>query len=437
MVITVVIDLYGAKNNGTTVTAMRLCENLRNFGHEVRVIAYVPEDIKNPDFHGVKVLRCRKSVIVGFEWLVEAQGFTFGKTSPKEIADFIRGSDVVHIMFPFPLERMVRKVAKVMGIPITGAYHLQPENITYTIGLGKAKGVNAYVYRLFRRWLYRYIRTIHTPSETMKQEMIQHHYRGDIHGISNGVSSFMHVIPSEKPEEFKDKFVITMVGRLSGEKRQDLIIKAIGKSKYNDRIQLILCGQGPKDFVYCNMAKKYLKNPLVIKFVNQEELRKILNYTDLYVHSSDVESEAIACIEAFSCGAVPVISDSPYTATRFFSLDEHCLFKAGDPESLREKMEFFIEHEGYKKELSPKYIEFSKTFAVADKVRELIDMFCLEIKRDQEDKSLGRTYYSTARERRSLRRIAKKAGIMDPVIYTKDVYHSKERVDWENINDQR
>lgn len=36
-----------------------------------------------------------------------------------------------------------------------------------------------------------------------------------------------------------------MIGRLSREKRQDLIIKAIGESKYNDKIQLVLCGKGP------------------------------------------------------------------------------------------------------------------------------------------------------------------------------------------------
>ncbi len=425
MVITLVVDLYGVKNNGTTVTAMRTAENLMALGHEVRVIAYVPDDVKEESLHGVKLLRCRKAVVYGFEWLIESQGFTFGKTTPEEIASFIKESDVVHLMFPFPLENMVRKVAKVMSIPVTGAYHLQPENITYTIHLGKAKGVNAFVYFLFRKWLYRYIRTIHTPSLTMKKEMLDHHYRGDIHAISNGVSPFMHVIETEKPKEYQDKYVIVMVGRLSGEKRQDLIIKAIGKSKYNEKIQLILCGKGPKEKTYLLLSKKYLKNPLQIKFVSQEELRKILNWADLYVHSSDVESEAIACIEAFSCGAVPVISNSPYTATRFFSLDEHCLFEAGNAQSLRERIEFFIENPEYKAILAPKYIEFSKGFAVKDKAEELSKMMELEIQRDKEDKMLHRTYYSSKKENRQLRRIAKKAHIENPYIVEKDVYHSK------------
>lgn len=425
MKITMVIDLYGDKNNGTTVTGMRTCERLLSLGHEVNVIAYVPEDIKGNEIKGVKLLRCNKAVVPVFESLIESQGFTFGKIDEKMIADFIKDSDVVHVMFPFPLEQKVRRVAKVMGIPITSAYHLQPENITYTAYLGKSKLVNGIVYRLFYNWLYRYTRTIHTPSQTMKEEMLEHKYKGDIHAISNGCTDFMHQIDVEKPTEYKDKYIITMVGRLSREKRQDLIIKAIGKSKYNDKIQLILCGQGPVKSKYERLSKKYLKNTIDIKFVNQEELRKILNYTDLYVHSSDVESEAIACIEAFACGTVPVISDSPYTATRHFALDDKCLFKAGNYKSLRERIEFFIENEEYKNALSPKYIEYAKSFAITDKANELVEMMKLEIERDKEDKRLNRTYFSSKKERKALKKTAEKIGLENPCIYTKDVYHSK------------
>lgn len=435
MIITMVIDLYGDKNNGTTVTAMRTCESLLSLGHEVRVIAYVPDSVKGDVINGVKVLRCEKAVVPVFEGIIESQGFTFGKTSEKKIAEFIKGSDVVHLMFPFPLEVMVYHVAKLMHIPVTGAYHLQPENITYTAHLGKCRPVNCFVYALFRNWLYRYLRTIHTPSQTMRQEMIDHHYRGDIHAISNGVVSFMHPIEVEKPKEYQGRFVITMVGRLSGEKRQELIIKAIGKSRYNDKIQLILCGIGPKKERYQRLADKYLKNPVNICFVDQDKLREILNYSDLYVHSSDVESEAIACIEAFSCGLVPVISDSPYTATRHFSLDEHCLFKAGDYHSLMEKIAFFIENPEYKKDLSSRYVEYAKEFEVISKAKELVSMMELEIERSNEDDKKGRTYYSSRSERRKLRSLARKIGIKNPLIYDKDIYHSSEKKEFINKKD--
>ena len=45
----------------------------------------------------------------------------------------------------------------------------------------------------------------------------------------------------------------------------------------------------------------------------------------------DAEIEAIACIEAFSCGLVPVIAGSEQSATPQFALDERSLFNAGRP----------------------------------------------------------------------------------------------------------
>ena len=40
----------------------------------------------------------------------------------------------------------------------------------------------------------------------------------------------------------------------------------------------------------------------------RDELRRLINMCDLYVHASDAEIEGISCMEALACGLVPVIS---------------------------------------------------------------------------------------------------------------------------------
>ena len=65
---------------------------------------------------------------------------------------------------------------------------------------------------------------------------------------------------------------------------------------------------------------------------------------DLYVHTSDAEIEAMSCMEAFACGLVPVIADSPRSATPQFALDERSLFPAGDTDALAERIDWWIEH---------------------------------------------------------------------------------------------
>lgn len=86
-----------------------------------------------------------------------------------------------------------------------------------------------------------------------------------------------------------------MIGRLSGEKRQDLIIEAAKRSKYADRLQLVFAGKGPKEKAYRKLAAG-LAHPPVFGFYGQDELRRLINMCDLYVHASDAEIEGTSCM---------------------------------------------------------------------------------------------------------------------------------------------
>ena len=165
-----------------------------------------------------------------------------------------------------------------------------------------------------------------------------------------------------------------MVGRYSVEKRQDLIIKAIQSSKYEHKIQLILAGKGPWKG-YLEEISKTLTNPPVFDFYTEEELIEVINFCDLYVHASDAEIEAISCMEAFTCGLVPVISDSKISATNQFALDELNLFRHGDADSLREKIEYWMEHEEEKKARSLAYIDYAKQYSIDACVCQLEKVF--------------------------------------------------------------
>lgn len=378
MKIVFVLDCYNVLTNGTTATAVRFASELRALGHEVRILGCESEkDKDDKDYYGMKHYD-----FPVFEPLIVKEGFSFSQARDyKTMCQAIKGADVVHIFLPFRLENKARLIAEAYHVPVTAAFHLQPDNITSAIGLGHFSFLNNCIYLGFKNVTYRYVRHVHCPSEMIQDQLKKHHYDNKTHVISNGVNlDFFHPIDSEKPKEYKERFVITMTGRLAGEKRQDLIIKAIGKSKYNSKIQLILSGQGPYLQHYKKLIKRCkLVNPPVMEFKSQDELRKLLNYCDLYVHASDAEIEGIGAIEAFACGAVPVISDSKLSATNYFALDEHCLFKAGSYKSLRSRIDFFIEHPELKKELSQRYIKYAQGFGLEKQVKMMEDMFAQAI----------------------------------------------------------
>ena len=121
--ITIVCDVLGAENNGTTIAAMNLIRYLRQAGHEVRVLC--PDKTKK-DLEGYYVVPTRSfGVFTGY---IEKNGVSLAKADDKTVRAAINGSDVVHIMLPFTLGKKAIQVAKEMNIPITTGFHLLAEN---------------------------------------------------------------------------------------------------------------------------------------------------------------------------------------------------------------------------------------------------------------------------------------------------------------------
>lgn len=372
MIITIIADVYGNQNNGTAITAQRLIESLKKRGHEVRLVS--PYDCDREGYYTVP-----KRNFYCFNNYIEKNGVELAKPDLEVLEKAIKGSDVVHIMMPFKLGRAAVRTTKAMHIPCTAAFHCQPENFSSHVFLKDVKLANDYLYRRFRRVLYRHVKHIHCPSEYIASELSAHKYKAKLHVISNGVAACYHKGESERPDELKDKFLILFTGRFVGEKRHDLLIKGVAQSKYRDKIRILLAGKGPKEDKIIRLAKKLKLPRPIIGFYTPEELNKVINYCDLYVHPADVEIEAISALEAITCGLVPVINESPRSATRFFALDDRCLFD-GTPQSLAAKIDYWIEHPEEKREMSDRYIEYSCKFNLDRSVDQMLDMFNEAIK---------------------------------------------------------
>ncbi|MDE6565685.1 MAG: glycosyltransferase [Clostridia bacterium] len=360
-----VIDQFNSHNNGISISTVRFANCLRNEGHDVRIVTTgTPQDNLYivPERY-VPIATC----------FAHVQGQLFAKPQKKVLKEAIAWCDVAHFIMPWKLSKAGIKVAKKLNKPYTAAFHVQAENVTYNIGLGNNKCAINFVYDWFRNGFYKKIKHIHCPSKFIADELVAHKYKNELHVISNGINENFLPIKSEKPEEFKDKFVITMVGRHSIEKRQDILINAVAKSKYCDKIQLIFAGKGPKTEYYKKLAKK-LPNPPEFKSFVQSDLINVLQFSDLYVHASEVEIEAVSCLEAMACGLVPIISNSPISATKQFAIDNKSLFNNGDIDDLATKIDYWIEHEDEKEQYSKKYVEYAQNYNIKTCVAKFEEM---------------------------------------------------------------
>lgn len=355
MKILFVIDVYFSTNNGTSISAQRFAEELRKRGHEVRIMtASEPRE----GVYGLPELN-----FFIFNGMIHKQGFKYAKCDKKVIREAVEWADVVHCFFPFFLETRAKKIADLLGKPATAAFHVQPQNISSQFGLGKSEWVNNMIFSILRRAVYDHFGHVHAPSKFMAEEIESRGYKAKVHAISNGIQSDFTWYKVPKKPEFEGKILIAMVGRLSAEKRQDVIINALQYSKYGDRIQLIFAGKGPKYKQYYRLGSK-LKNPPVFTYLPKEDLKNMLGQCDLYVHASDMESEAISCIEAFATGLVPVIANSNLSATRQFALDGRSLFNPGDPKDLARAIDYWLDNPEEKAKMEKLYSESAKKYDI-------------------------------------------------------------------------
>ena len=371
MKIVLVIDQFDDANNGTTISARRFAVALKEHGNEVRVIAIG----KNADYkYAVKQMKFPPVV----EHLITRQGMRLAIPNKHVFEKAAAWADVVHFMMPSPLGITGLRHVEKLGIPHTAAFHCQPENITFTLHMGNSKRANNALYHGFRDTFFNRFTHIHCPSNMIANQLREHGYTAQLHVISNGISPQYTYGKLPKEDWMEPYFNILMVGRYAGEKRQDLLIEACSKSRHANRIQLILAGKGPLEKKYRHMAEK-LPNPIVMNFYEPERLLDILHMADLYVHTSDAEIEAMSCMEAFACGLVPIIADSPRSATPQFALDERSLFPAGDSNVLAKRIDWWIEHPAERKEMEVRYAEHAKQYALDRSIQQTEEMFRMAI----------------------------------------------------------
>jgi len=373
MIITVVCDVLGALNNGTTIVALDLIKAMQARGHEVRVIC--PDASKK----GLDSYYVVPSLNFGpFQKIVDANGVCLAKPDTYTVAKAIHDADVVHIMMPFSLGRRALKIARRMDKPVTAGFHVQAQNVTaHFLWWIHDPLLNKMVYWNFYNHFYRYVDAIHYPSVFIKalfEKETGKHPTGYV--ISNGIKAEIHPDPSAvRDPKYDGKFVIVCVGRLSKEKKQMLLVKAIGLSRHEKDIQLVLCGEGPREKQILRYAKKRLTNQPEVLFLNHQDLNTLLNTCDLYGHASAVDIESMSLLEAETCGAVPLINAAKTSAMSAFSLDPHCVFKANSASAMAEQIDYFFEHPEVRKPLSERYVRYAEQFEYDKVMDEMEAMF--------------------------------------------------------------
>ena len=363
MRILVVCSEFFNSSNGLCLSTQRFVKELIDLGQEVRILA--SENGGTPDYP-VPVMR-----LPFVNGIMDKQNFHFAKPDSDVINEALDWADLVHVEDPFPLSVKVAKEATRRGLPITGTFHLYPENMTASVPIFDFYFSNHAIMKVFRWGVFQYCYAIQCPTDKVRLRLQHSRFESKLFVISNGIPA--DYIADNPCEEKNDLFTILSVGRYSNEKDQKTLIKAVKLSKYADKIQLILAGKGPLEKKYRRLGKK-LPHPPILGFYTQEELREKIRKADLYVHCANVEIEGMGCMEAFAQGTVPIIADSKLSSTSSYALTSQNEYHAGRVKELVQKIDYWFEHRDELYSVGKDYIKFARTLTVHESAKKVLKM---------------------------------------------------------------
>lgn len=375
----VVNNIY-CKGNGLDASARRTIKALRDIGQEVRILSC--ENLEDPNGPQPEY-RQKEFHFPIFQPIIKAQGFSYAKWHDPNIEAAVRWADVVHLEEPFFIEHAAMNWAKRLGKPLTATYHLHPENIFYSLAMDGWSFPNNTLLRYWARVFLDNCQYVQCPTENVRERLNSFHVKAQCITLSNGLVPDKCVRPTTLPEDYYDEnrpLNVIYIGRLSGEKDQPTLLKAMRYSKYAHRIQLHFAGGGPKEKQYKRLSAKLMKEGVltyepIFGFYNRDQLRQLAAKADLAVHCAIIEVEGLSIMEAMQQAVVPVIADGRCSGTSQFALDDRSIFPAKDAKALAERIDYWLDRPKERWELGFKYSESMEQYDIANSAKRLVEMF--------------------------------------------------------------
>ena len=381
MKILFVVNSYFSQGNGLDESARRTVEALRAAGQEVRVLS--GKNFENPDGPQPEY-PMEKFHFPLMQPMLDSFGYAYADWHGPIIEEAIRWADVIHLEETFFLHHAAMNIARKLGKPITGTYHVHPENIVYNcLGFPGGNLVCQLLYRYWCRVFYDNYTYLQCPTDNVRERLERHHVKAKCFTLSNGVIPDQCIRPTMQPVNYLDKnrpLDLIYIGRTAVEKDQPTLFKAIRLSKYAKRIRLHIAGRGPKLEKYTKMANRLYQDGVVtylptVGFYNRDQLRQLAAKADLAVHCAFVEVEGMSITEALQQSVVPVIATARYSCTATYALDERSTYPAGDAKALAERIDYWFDHPQERWETGFLYAASMKQYEIADCAQALIEMF--------------------------------------------------------------
>jgi glycosyltransferase involved in cell wall biosynthesis len=319
--ILIATETYLPYISGVAVSTDSIARYMASQGHTVTVVAPT-YNIDKPvtPMPGLKIVRIPSIPNPFYKGMASAI-FPFC-IPPIEKVFKEQKFDIVHIQEPTAIGISALILAKKYKIPIVGALHFTPEQISRMVP-GKPEKLVSPIIRKYINIIYNKYDAIMVPTQTFAEFLKKNGVKKHIEVVSNGVDTdiFHPAVHNEVVRKKlgigKDDVVFFFLGRLELDKNVITLIKAA--PFVGEKMKLLIVGTGKIEKTLRTLARKLNVEDRIIwvKHITDAEMPDYYHAADCFTIMSPYEVQSIVTLQAIASG-LPII------AARAGALPELC-----------------------------------------------------------------------------------------------------------------
>lgn len=338
-------DTFAPDVNGAARFAERLAAGLVARGHEVHIMAPAASRKHGSwmeEHEGQKMMahRLRSWRWYPHDWLRFALPWRIRQNSAK-VLDAVQ-PDVVHFQSHIIVGRGLSVEAEKRGIRIVGTNHFMPENLLEFTLLPKAwqEWAIGLAWKAARRTFGR-AEAVTTPTAKAAQFLEQYTGLKGVHAISCGIDAHEYT-PNFEPRTGN---TVLFVGRVTGEKQIDVLLKALTllPPELDTKLHIVGGGDQMRNLQHLTDTLGLADRVTFRGYVTEAELRAEYTAATVFAMPSIAELQSIATMEAMASG-LPIVAANAMALPHLVGDGQNgFLFEPSNPTDLAEKLRTVLE----------------------------------------------------------------------------------------------
>ncbi|MDQ2660492.1 MAG: glycosyltransferase [Actinomycetota bacterium] len=338
-------DTFAPDVNGAARFAERLAAGLVERGHDVHIVAPAASRKHGTwkEVHEGQELTAHRLYSWRWfphDWLRFALPWRIKQNSAR-IIDAVK-PDVVHFQSHIVVGRGLSLEAAKRGIRIIGTNHFMPENMLEFTLVPKAwqEWAVGLAWKAARRTFGR-AEAVTTPTRRAAQFLETHTGLTGVHAISCGIDAHKYS-PSWEP---RTENRILFVGRVTGEKQIDVLLRALTllPDELGAKVEIVGGGDQKRNLEHLAAELGVADRVTFTGYVTDDQLRDAYHRASVLAMPSIAELQSIVTMEAMA-SALPVVAANAMALPHLVHDGENgYLFTPSDPEDLAAKLRAVLE----------------------------------------------------------------------------------------------